>query len=294
MSLNIVRSLLLVLLLLAHPVLADEAIKTSSDPVDISTRILGGTQSKSGDWPWMAALLRSSVSNTYLAQYCSGVLIDDTWILTAAHCVKGRTAGEIEVAVGIYDLSNFAGPRIPVKSIHIHPQYNSTQLTKDIALIELSQPSSQPKIRLFSGNSFEGAPVSLLGRMLTAIGWGLADGATDWYWPEKLRQVDLPVLDDSYCNNIYPYPLIASQLCAGWYVNKDTCSGDSGGPVVTRIDGNWVHAGLVSYGAPCDEYFGWYGVYTRTSGFIDFIKKYVPGARFTGPTPLPWILLLLD
>ena len=294
MFLKIILQLLLALLVLAHPVFADDSTKTSSDPVDISTKILGGTESKAGDWPWMAALLRSAQPNMYLAQYCSGVLIDKNWILTAAHCVKGLTKDDINVAVGAFDLKNFSGSRIPAKSLHIHPGYNPTTLTDDIALIELSQPSSQPTITLFSGKSIEDAPVSLLGRILTAIGWGLADGSTDWYWPERLRQVNLPVVADSYCNNIYPSPLIGSQLCAGWYEGKDVCSGDSGGPVVTSIDNRWTHVGLVSYGAPCKDYFGWYGVYTRTSAFVDFIKGYVPGARFTGKPPLPWLMLLMN
>ncbi|MCF6187989.1 MAG: serine protease [Desulfobulbaceae bacterium] len=290
---SILAVLLSALLFLAHPALAEQSTKTSSNPVDISTKILGGIQSKSGDWPWMAALLRAGEPDMFLAQYCSGVLIDKSWILTAGHCVQGMKTEDIEVAVGVYDLSNFSGTRTQVKSIHLHPQYNAANLTNDIALIELSQASDQPTIPLFSGESIEDAAPTLAGRMLTAIGWGLADGTSSWYWPEKLRQVDLPVVANSYCNNIYPSPLIASQLCAGWYEGKDVCSGDSGGPVVTRIDNRWTHVGLVSYGAPCKDYFGWYGVYTRTSEFVDFIKSYVPGARFTRKPPLPWMILLI-
>jgi len=289
----ILAVLLSALLFPAHPALAEESTKTSSDPVDISTKILGGTESEPGDWPWMAALLRSSVADIFLAQYCSGALIDKNWILTAGHCVKGLSPADINVAVGVYDLSNFSGSRIPIKSIHLHPGYNATNLTNDIALIELSQASDQPTIPLFSGESIEDAPASLSGRMLTTLGWGLADGTSSWYWPERLRQVNLPVVADSYCNNIYPYPLIASQLCVGYYEGKDACSGDSGGPLVTLIDGRWTHVGLVSYGARCEDYFGWYGVYTRTSEFEDFIKSYAPAAHFTRKPPLPWMILLM-
>ena len=297
MSKSILAVLLSALLFLAHPALAEESTKTSSDPVDISTKILGGTESKSGDWPWMAALLYSSVSDMWDAQYCSGVLIDKTWVLTAAHCVQGKTTSDIEVAVGVYDLNNFSGTRIPVKSIHIHPDYNNTTTpTNDIALLELTQASSQPIIPLFSGQSDEEVSASLLGRMLTAIGWGLADGSSNWYYPTKLRQVDLPVVADSYCNDINSYPLIASQLCAGWNKGKDVCKGDSGGPVVTMIDNRWTHVGLVSYGMPCIDAVGDYGVYTRTSKFVDFIKEKVPDATFTRrpPQPLPWVLLLMN
>lgn len=261
---NILR-LLLVLIFFAQPVFADEIT------VD-SEKILGGIESKTGDWPWMTAILYANETDMYNAQFCAGVLVDDTWVLTAAHCVVGQTTSAIDVAVGVFDLSNFSGSRIPVKSIHVHPQYNDTTSQNDIALLELNQSSSQPTLPLFSGNS------DVLGVMVTAIGWGMADGTTYWYYPEKLRQVDLPVVADSYCNNIYltTPPLIASQLCAGYYEGKDVCNGDSGGPIVAEIDGAWVHVGLVSYGTKCADSYGWYGVYTRTSEYVDFIQQYVP------------------
>ncbi len=122
----------------------------------------------------------------------------------------------------------------------------------------------------------------------------MADGTNYWYFPEKLRQVNLPVIDDIYCNSNYPYPLISSQLCAGYYKGKDVCNGDSGGPVVAQIDGTWVHAGLVSYGKLCDNYYGRYGVYTRTSKYIDFIKQYVPDVSIHQPSKtLPFLSILL-
>jgi hypothetical protein len=46
------------------------------------TRIVGGVPADTGEWPWMAALLRDKTD-----QYCGGVLITDQHILTASHCV---------------------------------------------------------------------------------------------------------------------------------------------------------------------------------------------------------------
>jgi len=265
----------------------------ADDAVSLSTKILGGTEAKAGDWPWMVALLWAGVSDTYQAQYCSGVLISSTWVLTAAHCVSGFSSSDIELAPGAYDLASFSGPRIDAKRLIVHPDYDSTRIQNDIALIELAQASSQPTITLFSGLSMDDTPSDLLGVMLTALGWGMADGTSYWYYPTVLRQVDLPVVPDSYCNTIYGTTLTSGQLCAGYYEGKDVCNGDSGGPVVANIDGQWVHVGLVSYGVPCDTYYGWYGVYTRTSAYRDFIRQYVPGARFTGAKALPWLMLLL-
>jgi secreted trypsin-like serine protease len=291
------------LILSTQPVLVAFSGNDFSKTVDVSTKILGGVEAQPGAWPWMTALLYSNKHSIYQAQFCSGVLIDDTWVLTAAHCVEGLPAVDMNVAVGAYDLNAFTGSRISVKSIRIHPQYYNDNVTirNDIALLELSQPSSVAAIPLYSGVSNDNVAPSLLGVMLTAIGWGLADGTVDWYYPSRLRQVNLPVVADSYCNDIYGDTLVASQFCAGFYAGKDVCNGDSGGPVVAKIDGVWVHAGLVSYGSNCEYYQGWYGVYTRTSEHINFITSYVPGVTVTTrkETPFQYVLpalnlLLLD
>jgi secreted trypsin-like serine protease len=300
---QIIQLLLAILIFSIQPVLADDNMSTSSENLPFDIKILGGTESKQGDWPWMTALLRASQPNIYQAQFCGGVLIDPYWVLTAAHCVSGQSTGAVNVAVGAFDLNTFSGSRTSLSAIHIHPSYNTSTLYNDIALLKLSSPSSQPVITLFSGKSLENADPSLLGRTLTAMGWGHADSGASWYYPTRLRQVNLPVVADNECSDIYTRPVASSQICAGFYVGKDVCNGDSGGPLVSQIDGAWVHNGLVSYGAPCADYGGWYGVYTRTSAFTDFIRQYVPNAQFTSSTitPLPgedqlihtWLQLLL-
>jgi secreted trypsin-like serine protease len=290
---------ILLCLLLCWPlgVRAGDNKTTAVTPVDATSKILGGVQAAEGAWPWIAALLYAKDPNVYSAQFCSGVLIDQRWVLTAAHCVQGMSASEIQVAVGAYDLTKFTGGRTPVKSIRIHPQYSSTSLYNDIALVELGVPSPVAPIALFSGESADNTPPSLLGRLVTVLGWGLADSATSWYYPEILRQVNLPVVADSTCNAIYTYPISPAQFCAGYYEGKDACEGDSGGPAVVQVDGRWVHAGIVSAGVSCQLYYGWYGKYTRTSAHLAFIRQSVPNVAVTGKIAaggtLPAVNLLL-
>ena len=292
------RLLLAVLLVWsAQPALALDIKDPALAPVEETSKILGGVQAAPGAWPWIAALLYANDSNVYSAQFCSGVLIDKSWVLTAAHCVQGMSAQGIQVAVGAWDLTAFTGSRTPVRSIRIHPQFSSTSLYNDIALVELTVPSSIQPIALFSGESVDNTPPSLLGRLVTVLGWGVADSTTSWYYPEILRQVSLPVVADSTCNDIYINPVLPSQFCAGYWEGKDACEGDSGGPAVVQVDGHWVHAGIVSAGVSCQEYFGWYGKYTRTSAYLSFIRQYAPYVAVTGKIPaggtLPAVNLLL-
>ena len=71
------------------------------------------------------------------------------------------------------------------------------------------------------------------------------------------------------------------------------CAADA----VVQVDGAWVHAGIVSAGVPCREYFGWYGKYTRTSAHLAFTRQPVPNVAVTGKIPagatLPAVNLLL-
>lgn len=294
---KILHFTLFVILALAPLLYAEEQTKASSNPPPSFPKILGGKESKQGDWPWITAILHSDEFDMYQAQFCGGVLISKNWVLTAAHCVENKSPASIGVAVGVFDLRNYLGSRIPVNTIHIHPQYNTSTLQNDIALLRLATPSSKKILPLFSGESEENISHSLLGKPLTAIGWGLANSVSTFYYPGKLRQVNLPVVADSFCKNIYMAPFTSSQLCAGYYVGKDVCNGDSGGPVISLIDGAWVHTGLVSYGTDCTVYGGWYGVYTRTSSFAGFIRSHVPDAKFTpvsNPSDLAWLPLLLD
>jgi secreted trypsin-like serine protease len=291
------RILLCLLLCCPLGVRAGDNKTTAVTPVDATSKILGGVQAAEGAWPWIAALLYADDPSVFYAQFCSGVLIDQRWVLTAAHCVQGMSASAIQVAVGAYDLTKFTGGRTPVKSIRIHPQYSSTSLYNDIALVELGVPSPVAPIALFSGESADNTPPSLLGRLVTVLGWGLADSATSWYYPEILRQVNLPVVADSTCNAIYTYPISPAQFCAGYYEGKDACEGDSGGPAVVQVDGRWVHAGIVSAGVSCQLYYGWYGKYTRTSAHLAFIRQSVPNVAVTGKIAaggtLPAVNLLL-
>jgi secreted trypsin-like serine protease len=267
----------------------------SSGLYPAAPQIIGGYDATPGAWPWMTAIVYADYKHDlFLDQFCGGALIAANWVLTAGHCVDGLVAADIQVAVGAHDLETFSGPRIQVKKIVRHPNYVNFK-ANDLALLELSVPSGQQPVILFSGASRQGIGVNLVSRMTTLTGWGLADTPTTWYYPSILQQVDLPVVADANCNDTFGETLLSSQLCAGYPIAKDACTGDSGDPMMLLIDGQWTHVGIVSYGADCQQSEGIYGVYTRSSAFVDFIRQNVPAAQFTetASQALPWLMLLL-
>lgn len=81
------------------------------------------------------------------------------------------------------------------------------------------------------------------------------------------------------CSNTYRQAnvkLHGAQLCAGGQKGKDSCRGDSGGPLMSYYldengENNWYSIGVVSFGpSPCGME-NWPGVYTKVANYVSWI-----------------------
>ena len=237
--------------------------------------VIGGQLAGPGEWPWQVALINAG-GNPYQAQYCGGSLIDVDWVVTAAHCVVGRTPGSIQVLAGIHNLGNpEAGyQRLDVAQIYVHPQYNqAATYDKDVALLRLADtaelgptPGGQMVATIPLVSAGAG---SLAGEQAVVSGWGYDGGG----YPTRLMEASVPVVTNADCNdaNSYNGDITPAMLCAGYAGGGiDTCAGDSGGPLVVNGP-NWKLAGITSWGQGC-ALPNFYGVYTRVSQVVGWIE----------------------
>ncbi len=100
---------------------------------DESLRIVGGTVVIPNSWPWQVGLKKGGF-------FCGGSLINNQWIVTAAHCETSVTGLSIHLGDHNIDVDNSGETRISAARWISHPQYNEDTINNDIALIKLSTP----------------------------------------------------------------------------------------------------------------------------------------------------------
>ncbi len=260
--------------------------------------IVGGQDAHIEDFPWQVALMAGTF------QFCGGSIINERWILTAAHC---ETPVLSHIRAGVTNKTDATtGQDIPVLRQIPHPGYGTLNPSdSDLMLLELASPLdlSGPKAKAISLMTAQAAAGGLQnpGVIATISGWGnLSEGGID---PDILQKANVPIVSNEdaavgYAANpdYGPGYITANMIAAGFLNigNVDTCQGDSGGPMVVpdnTVPLGFRLAGVTSFGEGCarQEYMG---IYTRVSQFEGWIMS-TQGQ----PTPIPtlseWAQILL-
>lgn len=94
------------------------------------------------------------------------------------------------------------------------------------------------------------------------------------YGTDELHQAEVPVVDLNQCRENYiGYHISNRMLCAGFKQGRvDSCSGDSGGPLLLQKESKWTVYGITSFGDGCGRK-GKYGIYANVPKFVKWIKK---------------------
>ncbi|KAL0881591.1 hypothetical protein ABMA27_001420 [Loxostege sticticalis] len=233
-------------------------------------RIVGGEEAGINEFPWMARL-------TYFKRfYCGGMLINDRYVLTAAHCVKGFMWFMIKVTFGEHNRCNSTvRPETRFVLRAIANKFSLSNFDNDIALLRLNErvPLSDAIKPICLPSNDDNLYV---GVKAVASGWGTLteEGKVSC----TLQEVEVPVISNQECRSTkYTASMITDHmLCAGYpgTGQKDSCQGDSGGPLITerKSDKRYELIGVVSWGNGCAR-AGYPGVYTRVTHYLDWIRE---------------------
>jgi secreted trypsin-like serine protease len=201
----------------------------------------------------VALLLNGSV-------YCTGVLLTNNVVATAAHCVTPTPPDQVFFGS---DPSSKKGTRIAVTTSRVHPDFDEDTLVNDIAVVGLASTAPVAPLNVFV-KEFDD---SYIGLEIRLIGFG----ATGPEQTNNLRKRTGTTAITSYTDDDFRFRPAPSQ----------TCVGDSGGPAVAKIGDHEAVIGLTSSG---DSNCATYGRDMRIDRYLPFIQGYAKAYSIpTGP-----------
>jgi secreted trypsin-like serine protease len=233
--------------------------------------IVGGT-AVSADDPIAATTVFISGQEDEGTYFCSGSLIDQDMVVTAAHCVQGAIDGSLRVIFtqkvsfddqGLPTLTD-ASPEVhQVYGAIFNPQYdpNYTGVDQhDIAIIRFKSglPTGYKTATMLN------ASVNLTaGETTTLAGYGTTqpDGSDSG---GELRKVDVQIAS----------MLGKTEVVLDQSQGKGACFGDSGGPAFITTSGQLLLWGLTNRAYPDDvSDCAHESVYTRITAYSDFVSS---------------------
>ncbi|XP_038061951.1 mannan-binding lectin serine protease 1-like isoform X2 [Patiria miniata] len=244
---------------------------------DIVQKISTGTDARKGSAPWLAQLWYVDKGTLF----CHGSILDNRWILTAAHCIRARNAtkNDIMIRLGDHDksLPEMEEQVYRVEDIKVHRSFSTKLFDADVALVKLTQA-----IQFTDYVKPICLPVKPLSKSMlrpgtygTVSGWGKVSSHDENY-PRHLKRVTLPVQDQVVCRRSTHFEVTPNMFCAGYSAANrgDSCEGDSGAPFAVQHmnTDRWYILGVVSWGEGCDRKDK-YGFYVRLHRYTAWIRK---------------------
>lgn len=255
-----------------------------------SNRIYGGEQTSIEEFPWMVLLGYISNGSNEISFKCGGSIINNRYVLTAAHCIRVNPAIGISlhlVRLGEWNVTSdedcySLGIECadPIIDLHIekkipHPLYSTRTGENDIGLLRLKKNVQYSEYIKPICLPFNRGHRRLTNKLLVVSGWGATENGPN---SDVKLKLEVPIISQEECQRKLGQrgKITQNQICAGGEEGKDACQGDSGGPLMSNWkltnmnDMQWYLEGIVSWGSKCGV-IGFPGIYTRVSEYLIWI-----------------------
>ena len=270
------RKLLLVAAMVTEFVVSDQSSKDNHerffngrynprhfDPssTENGRRIIGGYAAGTDDFPWTVLINRIGGNSIT----CTGSVVSKRWIVTAAHCILNDLntgyksqlpLGNTQVVIGCANLASSKCVKYNVKTLTAHPCYTPSydQDHDDIAMMELDTDVHLDPSQFAFVDGVQGIADFAEGSTVTIAGFGMTSTAP--HGSSTLMRAEINVATRAFCEQQNPYSRtmgyinFANVVCTGGPSGKDSCNGDSGGPIIFRnASGTSWLVGVLSKGS---------------------------------------------
>ncbi|BFF92776.1 chymotrypsin-2-like [Drosophila madeirensis] len=231
-------------------------------PQYTNTRIVGGEEASEGLAPYQISL-QGAASGRHS---CGGAIIDERWIITAAHCTRGKQASEFRVLAGTQDLQQNGTKYYYPDRIVEHCNYEPRKYRNDIALLHLNE--SFVFDNATQAVELDHEPL-VPGSRLLLTGWGTLSLGGDV--PTRLQSLEVKYVPYEQCRAAHDNSsrVDIGHVCTYNDKGRGACHGDSGGPLVH----NGRLVALVNWGMPCAR--GYPDAHASIAYYHDFIRTHL-------------------